>query len=51
LEYLSSLGGRVATHLTDVGLGKEEAHWISLAIAILLRDDDTMLAVVLKKKL
>jgi hypothetical protein len=48
LKLLSSLGGHVPTHLSDLWLGKEQTHWISLAIAILLCHDDAMAAVVLK---
>ena len=49
LECLSSLGGHVTTHLTDLGLGKEQAGWIILARAALaiLHHVDEMAAVIL----
>ena len=50
MEYLSSLGGHVTTHLTDLGLEKEQARWINLAGATLaiLHHVDAMAAVNLK---
>ena len=49
LECLSTLGGHVTTHLTDLGLEKEDAGWINLARAALaiLHHVDEMAAVIL----
>ena len=51
MEFLSSLGGRTATHLTDLGLGKEQPGWINLvgaALAIFHHVDEMAAIVILK---